>query len=73
MIIKKNYEKSVADPDFRIRGEGERGEGGEGGHPYPEMKAEPGLKKTNFFGPLGPQLGRKIRGDPHLNPPLTIT
>ena len=37
--------KSVADPDLQIRV-------GWVGHPHPERRGGPGLKK-NFFGPLG--------------------
>ena len=45
----------MADPDLQIR----EGEGG--GHPYPEIKGEPGLKYF-FFRLFGPQFGLKIRG-----------
>ena len=44
----------VADPDLQIGGRG-------GGHPDPEIRGKPGLKKI-FFRPYGPQFGLKIRG-----------
>ena len=44
---------SVADPDNQIRGGG--------GHPDPEIRGMPGLKK-NIFRHFGPQFGLKIRG-----------
>ena len=44
----------VADPDIQIR----RRVGG--GHPDPEIRGRPGLKKK-FFRPFGPQFGPKKR------------
>ena len=57
----------MMDPDFQIRGGG-------GGHLDPEIRGR-SLQK-NFFWPLGPHFGRKIRGGqatraPPLNPPLS--
>ena len=43
----------MADPDNQIREEG--------GHPDPEIRGMPGLKK-NIFRPFGPQFGLQIRG-----------
>ena len=43
---------AVADPDLQTRGGGGGG-GGQGGHPEPEIKGEPGLKKNFLFGLLG--------------------
>ena len=60
----------VADPDLRY------GCGG-GGHPHPETRGAPGLKKI-FFRPFGPQFGLKLRGEaraslaPPLDPPLLL-
>ena len=52
-------------PDIQIRGGG--------GHPHPEIRGMPGLKK-NLFRPFGPQFGLEIRGRapriPPLDPPL---
>ena len=53
---------AVADPDPQIT------EGG-GGHAYPEIRGEAGLKK-NVFQPFGPQFGLKLRRGPPLDPPL---
>ena len=53
----------MADPDFRIRGEGGRGEGG---HPYPEMKGEPRLKKKKKIWPSGASVRSKTKGGPSL-------
>ena len=52
----------MADPYLQIR------EGG-GGHPYPEIRGEAGLK-IFFFQPFGPQFGLKLRRGPPLDPPL---
>ena len=60
----------VADPDLQIGGRG-------GGHPDPEIRGKPGLKKF-FFRPYGPQFGLKIRGGggwgggPPWAPPLDL-
>ena len=44
--------------------------GGGGGHPDPEIRGMPGLKKI-FFRPFASQFGLKIRGrPPPLDPPL---
>ena len=43
----------MVDPDNQIRGGG--------GHPDPEIRGMPGLKKRHFSA-LGPQFGLKIRG-----------
>ena len=59
----------MADPDFQIRGGG----GGGVGHPDPEMRGGPSLKKK--IG--GPQFGLKISGvgsrASPLDPPLQPT
>ena len=55
---------AVADRDLQIR----RG----GGHPDPEMRVGPVLKKI-YFRPFGPHFRLKIRGGlrvPPLDPPL---
>ena len=49
----------VADPDIQIRRRVGGGRGG-GGHPDPEIRGRPGLKK-NFFRPFRPQFGQKMR------------
>ena len=43
----------MADPDLQIRGGR--------GHPDPEIRRRPGLKKKKFFRPFGPPFGLKIR------------
>ena len=58
---------SVADPHLQIRGRG--------GHPDPEIRGKPGLKKT--FRHVGPQFDLKRRGGrappaPPLDPPLNM-
>ena len=53
---------AVADPDPQIT------EGG-GGHAYPGIRGEAGLKKK-FFQSFGPQFGLKLRRGPPLDPPL---
>ena len=55
----------MADPDLRIRGEGGGG-GGKGGHPYPEIKGEPGLKTKFFFLLSGASVRSKNKGGPSL-------
>ena len=55
---------SAADPDIQMGGVGE---GRAGGHPDPEIRGMPGLKKI-FFRPLAPQFGLKIRGAGPLGP-----
>ena len=45
-----------------------------GGHPDPEIRGEPGLKK-NFFRPFGAHFSLKIRGEGRVprSPPSTAT
>ena len=61
---------SAADPDIQMGGVR-----GGGGHPDPEIRGMPGLKKI-FFRPFAPQFGLKIRGAgpraPPLDPPLIL-
>ena len=60
MVIGKSFGRcnvpASADPDLQIRGGG-----GGSGHPDPEIIGV-GRSKKNFFRPLGPQFGPKIRG-----------
>ena len=62
------YHHTVADPHLQIRGGG--------GHPDPELRGWPSLKKS-FFWPFGPQFGPKITGGPRaprappVDPPLS--
>ena len=50
----------MADPDLQIREVGGGGGRGGEGHPDPEIRGAPSLKK--IFRLFGPQLGLKIRG-----------
>ena len=49
--------RAVPDPDLEICGEG-----GGGGHPNSEIRGGPPVSPKNFFRPIGPQFGIKIKG-----------
>ena len=54
------YFKAVADPDLQMREWG----GGGSSRPGDKWGETVGCLKKNFFQPLGPQCGLKIRGYP---------
>ena len=47
--------RAVPDPDLEICGEGG------GGHPNSEIRGGPPVSPPNFFRPIGPQFGLKIK------------
>ena len=56
--------RAVPDPDLEICGEG-----GGGGHPNSEIRGGPPVSPKNFFRPIGPQFGIKIKGGGRLPGP----